>query len=373
MIQDNPRQELKQFIKNLAFQANFSAVYFTKPTINSRVKQGFMEFIAKKYHGEMAWLGENIGIRFAPEELMPNAQTMIIFGYEYTAKQSSLDFLANKNNSVMASYALGPDYHDIIKAKLVVIARELFQKFAINARNFVDTAPILEKPLAMQAGLGWQGKHTNLVSRQLGNFFFIACMLIDAECESDEAEGNHCGSCQACINICPTQAFDAPYQLNATKCISYLTIEHKSHIPREYRAKIGNRIYGCDDCLAICPWNKFAHQAHEFAKLGNPDWQSESLAALVILNNEEFHAKYRKTPIKRIGRARFIRNILIAIGNSKNPEFLAKILPLLEDESPLIKVACVWAIKQILGHEQALTHRIHDENQEVNAEWVQAY
>ena len=366
-------QIITQFIRQKAAEHNFSQVKFTQPILDELTKNHYQQFVNQQLYGEMAWLNANLDKRYAPQLLLEHAKSMVFFAYNYTPMQSSLNFIDKPNQSIMASYALGTDYHDIIKAKLAIIARELTQKFGVAVRNFVDTAPILEKPLARQAGLGWQGKHTNLVSTQLGNYFFIASMMLDCETILDPiiklGENNHCGSCHQCLDICPTNAFIAPYKLDPRRCISYLTIEHKTHIGREFRAKIGNRIYGCDDCLAICPWNKFAQSANEFTQNARHDWQSEDLGELVALDKKQFHEKYRKTPIKRIGRARFIRNVLIAIGNSKNPDFIAKILPLLHDESPLVRVALVWALQNILGYEAALGYKIADNDTAVANEW----
>ncbi|MEX0583725.1 MAG: tRNA epoxyqueuosine(34) reductase QueG, partial [Sneathiella sp.] len=260
---------------------------------------------------------------------------------------------------VISVYAQGRDYHDVIKKKLKRIARGLVRDYGGDVKVFVDTAPVMEKPLAAAAGLGWQGKHTNLLSREFGSWLFLGCIFTTLEIPSDDREEGSCGSCTACLDICPTNAFPAPYQLDARRCISYLTIETKAHIDRDLRPLIGNRIYGCDDCLAVCPWNKYAKQAREMSLKPRPSLAAPELAELAKLDDTAFRSLFAGTPVKRLGRNRFIRNVLIAIGNGGNCENLAVVTPLLQDSSPIVRVAAVWAAGRLA--DPAQYRRIRDD------------
>ncbi len=343
--------EITEYIKTTAQQLGFSGCFFTKPTIDNETIEHYDAFIANGYHGQMEWLAAKREFRTNPQNLLENAQTMVMLAVDYTPPNDPLGLLGNNGKSLMASYALGQDYHDIIKNQCKSLLRQIIEKYPhVDGRVYVDTAPIMEKPLAMQAGMGWQGKNTHLVSRQLGSYFFIASLIINAECDYTPPEKNHCGSCRACLDICPTNAFVAPGQMDARRCISYLTIEYKGIIPREFHKAMQNRIYGCDDCIAICPWNKFAGQSQEMGRAitTHPEWQSEDLWDLIHLTEAEFAQKYRKSPIKRIGWGRFIRNIIIAIGNAPHAKYIPIITQLSTHPDPTIRQHAQWTL-EILG------------------------
>ncbi len=313
------------------------------PEIGERLTQ----FVEAGLHGDMDWLAETQGRRQSPEVVWPQARSAVVFALPYTPDLEPLVRLQDKTSAVISVYALNRDYHELFKGKL----KRLGQWFAHASKNkvkvFVDTAPFLEKPLAAQAGLGWQGKHTNLVSRELGSWFFLGVMLTDRALPFEEAEQDHCGTCRSCLDICPTNAFPAPYQLDATRCISYLTIEHKGHIAPEFRKAMGNRIFGCDDCLAVCPWNKFAVVAHEAKLKAREDLVSPSLYGLLALEDGQFRKLFSGSPVKRIGRERFLRNCLIAAGNSGDAALVAPAMNLLDDRSPLVRAMAVWALRQL--------------------------
>lgn len=306
------------------------------------------EFLSFGRQGGMDWLKETAERRADPNVLWPGARSAILLAMSYGPEIDPMSRLARKDTGVISVYALGRDYHDVIKGKLKHLAQWLARETKQGVKVFVDTAPLMEKPLAEAAGLGWQGKHTNLVSRQLGSWFFLGAILSAAELERDEAESDHCGSCRACLDICPTAAFPAPYQLDARRCISYLTIEHKGHIDREFRAAIGNRIFGCDDCLAVCPWNKFAGLAREAKLQARDELIAPRLADLARLDDQAFRALFTASPVKRGGRDRFIRNVLIAIGNSGDAGLAAEAERLLDDASPLVRAMAVWALSRLI-------------------------
>jgi epoxyqueuosine reductase len=278
-----------------------------------------------------------------------------------------------RETGVISLYALGRDYHDVIKGKLKLLAAWFARRSAADVKVFVDTAPLMEKPLAARAGLGWQGKHTNLLSRDLGSWFFIGTILTTAELKSDMAEEDHCGSCRACLDACPTRAFPAPYQLDARRCISYLTIEHKGHIAREFRKAIGNRIYGCDDCLAVCPWNKFAKAGHEAKLAAREELVAPRLADLARLDDASFRKLFSGSPVKRTGRDRFIRNVLIAIGNSGDDGLKVEAERLLDDASALVRAMAVWALSQLSTPSSFAAlredHASREDDADVRAEW----
>ena len=285
-----------------------------------------------------------------------------------------MERLEHKSNGVISVYALNRDYHELIKGRLKRIATWFASETHAEVKVFVDTAPLMEKPLAHTAGLGWQGKHTNLLSRELGSWFFIGTILTDLVLPSDEPEVDHCGSCHACLDICPTKAFPAPYQLDARRCISYLTIEHKGHIDREFRKPMGNRIFGCDDCLAVCPWNKFAQVASEAKLRAREDLVSPALDDLASLDDAAFRKLFAGSPVKRIGRDRFVRNVLIAIGNSGNQNFIPVAEHLLNDSSPLVRAMAVWALAQLMTvtndfQQLRVAHERNETDLAVKAEW----
>jgi epoxyqueuosine reductase len=287
--------------------------------------------------------------RSDPRTLWPEVRSIVMLGMNYGPDENPLAALDDKSAGAISVYARHRDYHDIIKGKLKMLAQWLVKEAGKNAdvKVFVDTAPVMEKPLAEAAGLGWQGRHTNLVSREFGSWLFLGSIFTTLDLEPDEAESDHCGSCRACLDICPTDAFDAPYQLDARRCISYLTIEHRDHIARGLREKMGNRIYGCDDCLAVCPWNKFAQTAREAKLQAREDLRRPTLAELALLDDAAFRAKFSGSPIKRIGRDMFLRNVLIAIGNSGDTGLLASAIARLGDNSPLVRAMAVWAASRL--------------------------
>ena len=290
----------------------------------------------------------NADRRADPLALWPEARSVIVLGANYGPSTDPLERLAQKDTGAISVYAQGADYHDIIKAKLRRLAMFIAEEFAADVKLFVDTAPVMEKPLAQQAGLGWQGKHTNLVSREFGSWLFLGSIFTTLEIAADDAEDDHCGACRRCLDVCPTSAFTAPYEIDARRCISYLTIEHKDHIAREFREPMGNRIYGCDDCLAVCPWNKFASVAREIQFHARSELERPKLADLIGLDDTAFRQLFRKSPIKRIGRDRFVRNVLIAAGNSGDIGLISEVEKLLDDVSPLVRAMAVWALSKLL-------------------------
>ncbi len=298
-------------------------------------------------HGEMAWMDDPR--RGAPRALWPEVRACVMVGVNYAPPADLLN--RDPDVGVVSVYARHRDYHDVVKGKLKQLASWFAARAGAEVKVFVDTAPVMEKPLAQAAGLGWQGKHTNLVSREFGSWLFLGALFTTAELPPDVAETDHCGSCRACLDACPTQAFPAPYQLDARRCVSYLTIEHKGPIPLELRKGIGNRVYGCDDCLAVCPWNKFAQAARE-AKLIAPDWRDPPLRELAALDDAAFRARFAGSPVKRTGRDRFVRNVLIAIGNSGDDGYVPQVREKLADASPLVRDAAEWALAQLDGAQQ---------------------
>ncbi len=300
----------------------------------------------------MDWLAAHPERRTDPRTLWPDVRSIIMLGVNYGPDQDPLAILQARTRGAISVYAQGDDYHDLIKKRLKALARWLVAASGCEVKVFVDTAAVMEKPLAQAAGLGWQGKHTNLVSRQFGSWLFLGAIFTTLDLPQDEAEPDHCGSCRACLDICPTSAFPAPYKLDARRCISYLTIESKGPIPREFRKAIGNRIYGCDDCLAVCPWNKFAQAGHEAKLAARDELRAPALADLARLDDAAFRAQFTKSPVKRIGRDRFVRNVLIAIGNSNDRALAAEAERLANDDSPLVRGAAVWALSRLLEPEE---------------------
>lgn len=314
--------------------------------------------------------------RADPRVLWPEVKRVVVFGLNYGPDENPLALLARKERGAISVYARGDDYHDLVKGKLKRIAQWLVAETRSELKVFVDTAPVMEKPLAEAAGLGWQGKHTNLVSRAHGSWLFLGVLFTNLELPVDAEEADHCGSCRACLDICPTNAFPAPYRLDARRCVSYLTIEHKGPIPRELRPPMGNRIYGCDDCLAVCPWNKFARAGREAKLAAREENRSPELRELVRLDDAGFRIRFAKSPIKRTGRNRFLRNVLIAIGNSGDRSLASEAERLLHDPSPLVRGAAVWALSRLIAkHEfaQLKTTRAPKEGDpEVMEEWEAA-
>ena len=330
------------------------------------------EFLAAGAYGDMDWLAKNAERRGDPRVLWPDARSVIMLGLSYGPQRDPLAILREASRGAISVYAQGDDYHDVIKPRLKALGRWLVEHAGGDVKVFVDTAAVMEKPLAQAAGLGWQGKHTNLVSRAHGSWLFLGAIFTTLELPADLAERDHCGTCQACLDICPTAAFPAPYRLDARRCISYLTIEHKGAIPRELRALIGNRIYGCDDCLAVCPWNKFAHAGREAKLAARAALQTPQLADLVRLDDAGFRALFKHSAVKRIGRARFIRNVLIAIGNAQDATLASETERLLDDPSPLVRGAAIWALGRLdrarLDHWRT-KKRAAETDSAVAAEW----
>src|SRR5438105_15333052 len=321
----------------------------------------------------MAWLAGTAERRTDPGVLWPEARSVIMLGMNYGPDDDPLKILAQGDRGAISVYAQGDDYHELIKSRLKAIARWLVANAGGDVKVFVDTAAVMEKPLAASAGLGWQGKHTNLVSRQHGSWLFLGAIFTTLELPPDAAEIDHCGSCSACLDVCPTNAFPAPYRLDARRCISYLTIEHKGPIPRELRAAMGNRIYGCDDCLAVCPWNKFAQAGREAKLAAREVLRAPKLAELARLDDAAFRRLFAKSPVKRTGRDRFVRNVLIAIGNSGAMTLAAEAERLLDDPSPLVRGAAVWALGRLdpQGLAALTDKRMHDEcDALVREEWA---
>jgi epoxyqueuosine reductase len=334
------------------------------------------QFLAEGAHGDMDWMDATAARRGNPRTLWPQVGSVIMLGVNYGQDSDPLAILRRRDRGAISVYARGDDYHDIIKPRLKALARWLTAQAGGDAKVFVDTAAVMEKPLAAAAGIGWQGKHTNLVSRQFGSWLFLGAIFTTLELPPDAPETDHCGSCHACLDICPTAAFPAPYRLDARRCISYLTIEHKGPIPRELRAPIGNRIFGCDDCLAVCPWNKFAQAGHENKLAARPKLTAPRLADLARLDDAAFRQLFSKSPLKRTGRTRFVRNVLIAMGNSGDAALAPEAIRLLDDPSPLVRGAAVWALSRLLPAERfaalAMDRRARESEPLVAEEWTVA-
>lgn len=366
----------REAIREKALALGFDAARFTNASLPAEISERLTEFLAEGRHGDMTWLDARKDQRGSPQALWPDASSAIVLTMNYGPDADPLAALDNKSAGVISVYAQNRDYHDLIKKRLKQLGRWLGETYGGALKVFVDTAPLMEKPLAQQAGIGWQGKHTNLVSRDFGSWLFLGVILTAVELPADDPASDTCGSCRQCLDICPTNAFPAPYQLDARRCISYLTIEHKGPIPRYLRAGIGNRIYGCDDCLAVCPWNKFATTAREAKLRGRGDLASPPLADLAALDDADFRAFFAGSPIKRTGRDRFVRNVLIAIGNSGDETLLAAAQNLLQDESAIVRGAAVWAAAQLADAKTfaALrTGQAHAEKDaDVIAEWKTA-
>jgi epoxyqueuosine reductase len=339
--------DIKSKLGDVARQHGFEAIGITRPDAAPEAKARLQQFLASGQHGDMDWMQTTAERRADPLRLWPEVRSIILLGLNYAPGEDPIAVLRQPERGAISVYAQGDDYHDVIKPRLKSIARWLLSAAGGDVKVFVDTAAVMEKPLAAAAGLGWQGKHTNLVSRQHGSWLFLGAIFTTLELPPEESEPEHCGSCRACLDVCPTAAFPAPYRLDARRCISYLTIEHKGPIPRELRPLMGNRIYGCDDCLAVCPWNKFAEQGREAKLAARDGLRSPSLAYLSRLDDPGFRTLFSKSPVKRIGRDRFLRNVLIAIGNSADPGFTRDAERLLGDPSPLVRGAAVWALGRL--------------------------
>ncbi len=358
-----------------ARREGFDICRITHPHAIPQALERLRAFLDNGYHGDMDWMARDPERRADPAELWEQVQSVIMLGMNYAPAENPLPDLRARDRGVISVYAQRRDYHDVIKKKLKNLARWVVAQVDADVKVFVDTAPVMEKPLAEAAGIGWQGKHTNLVSRDFGSWLFLGSIFTTAALPADAPETDHCGACQACVDICPTKAFPAPYKLDARRCISYLTIEHKGTIPVEFRAAMGNHIYGCDDCLAVCPWNKFAQTAREAKLAVRADLKLPDLEMLVQFDDPAFREYFSGSPIKRTGRDRFVRNVLIAVGNMEtiSATMQARIEASLDDDAPAVRAMAVWALA---CHDQARArdlakNRLADEADDaVRAEWL---
>ena len=343
MISDTPEDRIREKALSLGFDVcGFASAADAWPAGDR-----LATFVGEGLHGTMGWMAETLERRRHPTGMWPEARTAVMLGVNYGPDSDPLEALKDRSRGAISVYARADDYHELIKGRLKQLAGWMVALAGGDVKVFVDTAPLMEKPLAQRAGLGWQGKHTNLVSRELGSWLFLGSVLTTLDLKHDAPEVDHCGSCSACLDICPTKAFPAPFRLDARRCISYLTIEHAGPVPEEFRVALGNRIYGCDDCLAVCPWNKFAATARESAFHARDELRGPSLAQLAALDDPSFRALFRKSPVKRIGRDRFVRNVLYAVGNSGDPALMASAERLLDDPSDVVRDAAGWAVARL--------------------------
>jgi epoxyqueuosine reductase len=363
-------------IRTRALELGFDAVGFAPPAVSEAARAGLAQFLSEGWHGDMGWLAANAERRSDPTLLWPEARSIVLLGVNYGPPGARPQTGRPGEQGAIAAYARGRDYHDVIKKRLKSLARWIHEALGAEVKVFVDTAAVMEKPLAARAGLGWQGKHTNLVARQFGSWLLLGEVFTNLDLPADAAETDRCGTCQACLDICPTRAFPAPYRLDARRCISYLTIEHRGHIPREFRATMQNRIFGCDDCLAVCPWNRFARAGKETALMPRAELTAPLLADLVGLDDGAFRARFAGTAVKRTGRDRFVRNVLIAIGNSGDAAMASAVRPLLNDASPLVRAMAVWALSRLLDQaafaQLRARHAGREQDSAVLAEWHEA-
>jgi len=339
-----PPHDPRPAIRDRALSLGFDAIGFCSAELGPEARARLTEFLIAGQHGDMGWLADRAEQRSHPRALWSEARSVIALGLSYAPQDDPLASLALRNRGTISVYARNRDYHDIVKGKLKHLAQFVVSRFGPEVKVFVDTAPVMEKPLAERAGLGWQGKHTNLVSRAHGSWLFLGEIYTTLELTPDPPHEDRCGTCSRCLAACPTDAFPAPYRLDATRCISYLTIEHRGPIPLDLRPLMGNRIYGCDDCLAVCPWNRFAHAISDERLTARPDLTAPSLASLAVLDDAGFRAMFAGSPIKRIGRDRFVRNVLIAIGNSGDPRLREVTASRTLDANPVVAEAARWAV-----------------------------
>ncbi|WP_439271751.1 tRNA epoxyqueuosine(34) reductase QueG [Pseudochrobactrum sp. HB0163] len=338
---------LKRYLEEEAAAVGFDVMAVTTPDAIPEAPQRLCYFLDQGYHGTMQWLEETAERRSDPSVLWHEVRSVIMLAMNYGPDHDPRTLQEKKDCGAISVYAQNRDYHDIIKGKLKHMASRFAARTGHEVKVFVDTAPVMEKPLAVAAGMGWQGKHTNMVSRDYGSWLFLGSIFTTAELEPDKAGKDNCGTCRACMDACPTNAFPAPYQIDARRCISYLTIENKDPIPQEFRPMMGNRIYGCDDCLSACPWNKFAKVSREARLQAREELKEPALGDLLQLDDQAFRSLFSGSPVKRIGRDRFIRNVLIAAGNSGNPAYLGIIETLLDDPAPVTRGAAVWALSRL--------------------------
>ena len=369
------RSRPEDIVRREAARSGFGVVGFARlDDFGSGPGDRLATFLAEGRHGDMGWMADHVARRRHPQAMWPEARSAVVLGHSYAPAGDPLDVLQRPSAGAISVYAQGRDYHDVVKGKLKHVATALARATGADVKVFVDTAPLMEKPLAALAGLGWQGKHTNLVARGAGSWLFLGVILTTALLEPDQPEEDHCGSCRRCLDICPTQAFPAPYQLDARRCISYLTIEHKGPIERELRPLMGNRIYGCDDCLAVCPWNKFAEAGREARFHARPATDAPPLVELLGLGDAAFRKRFAGSPIKRTGRDRFMRNVLIAAGNSGDRSLVDAVRARLGDASPIVRGAAVWALARLVGadelREAAPTAMRLEADATVRTEWL---
>lgn len=352
---------IEQRISHAALELGFDVCKITSPELRAGIGEGYKKYLNRGHHGSMDWMLETMERRSSPNNLWQDVQSVIILAMNYGPSSDPLPGLKKRSSGLISVYAQNRDYHDLVKGKLKILAGKLAAWTDCDVKVFVDTAPVMEKPLAAKSGIGWQGKHTNLVSREFGSWLFLGSIFTTAKLKADasiDAPVDHCGNCRSCLDICPTSAFTAPHEIDARRCISYLTIENKGPIPLEFRKAIGNRIYGCDDCLAICPWNKFASSAREAKLQPREDLQAPKLEFLAGLDDAHFRTFFSGSPVKRIGRDRFLRNVLIAIGNSQNPALLPpSVTPHLSDQNPLVRGAAIWALRNLADEATITQHR----------------
>jgi len=339
--------KLTAYIKDVATQTGFDVCRIAGAETELRLGRDLAGYVAAGHHGTMAWMAETAERRAAPTTLWAETKSVIMLGMNYGPDHDPRDLLGKASIGNISVYARNRDYHDVIKGKLKEMAGKFAARSGAEVKVFVDTAPVMEKPLAAKAGLGWQGKHTNLVSRDFGSWLFLGSIFTDAALVADAPEVDHCGSCRACLDACPTNAFTGPYKIDARRCISYLTIEHKGPIPAEFRPLMGNRIYGCDDCLSACPWNKFASTAREMKLQPRADLMEPPLSDLLALDDAHFRTLFSGSPVKRIGRDRFVRNCLIAAGNSGDAALVEPCRRLLADPAANVRAMAVWALARL--------------------------
>ncbi|GAB5373875.1 MAG: tRNA epoxyqueuosine(34) reductase QueG [Acuticoccus sp.] len=344
----------KRFVREEALSAGFGAVAVLDPaTFDTRAGERLAAALQAGHHGQMDWLATTRERRAHPHALWAEVRSVVMLGFNYGPTEDPLADLARTERGVISVYARGRDYHDVMKGRMKTLAGRLCARFGGDVKVFVDTAPVLEKPLAQAAGLGWQGKHTNLVSREFGSWLFLGALFTTLELPPDAPHADRCGRCRRCLDICPTKAFPAPYKLDARRCLAYLTVEAPGMIPRRYRAAMGNRIFGCDDCLAVCPWNRFAKTAHDMKIVPRETNQPAPLEELAALDEGAFRKRYSGTPVRRLGRERFVRNVMVAAGNAKDPALAATIRARTADEAPQVRAAAAWAARQALPPQEA--------------------
>jgi epoxyqueuosine reductase len=363
-------------IRARAKSLGFDAFGVTTPGARPDLREKLEAALAQGWHGEMEWMAERADQRASPRALWSRVKSVIMLGVNYGPDSDPLETLTQRDRGTISVYARNRDYHELIKGRLKEVAGLLEARSGEKVKVFVDTAPVMEKPLAEAAGLGWQGKHTVLVSREFGSWLFLGAIFTSAELPIDAPHEESCGTCRKCLDVCPTAAFPAPFQLDARRCLSYLNIEHAGPIPLEFRAPMGNRIYGCDDCLAVCPWNKFASVSHEAKLRAREDLNAPALADLVTLDERGFRLLFSGSPIKRIGHGRFLRNVLIALGNSGDASLARFAEARLDDDDPLIRGAAVWAVRRLIAPEHvarlALDFLPREDDTAVRLEWTQA-